>query len=172
MRTHMIFCVCILTLNFNLLLGQNTKLRIKKTQGNYTKEIKLPVKLRLVKHNDAVVKLNLDSIVYDKFYGNKGNDSLLANDIAVVHLGGIKEIAKYAAFATCVAATIGATIFTYSAFNKTAFKCDLDNAAGCDYNAYKIAGIAYTTGFAGLGTLLYILPKTRFSTKMFTFTTQ
>ncbi len=172
MNTRFLYCVYALILHLNVLLGQNSRLHIKKVQGNFVKAIALPAKLRIIKHNDAVVKLKLDSIVNDKFYGNNGRDTLLITEIATVHLAGIKETAKYAALVTSTVASIGVAIFTYQIFSNTAFKCDLDNLTGCNIESYKIAGIAYSVGFAGISTLLCIRPKTRYSTKKFTFKTQ
>ncbi len=145
--------------------GQNlATLKIVKTNGLYTKTIKLPANIRIVKHNQQVVHLKLDSINNGNFYGNNGNDKILLTDIKTVTLSGLKEVIKYTAVAACAAITIGAACFTIYAFN---YPVVIDG----NNDPYKYVGMGYMATFGALGTTLYLYPRTRFKTSKYTFQT-
>ncbi|MBP9186189.1 MAG: hypothetical protein KBG11_03760 [Bacteroidia bacterium] len=145
--------------------GQNlATLKIVKTNGLYAKTIKLPANIRIVKHNQQVEHLKLDSINNGYFYGNNGKDSILLTDIKTVNLSGLKEVLKYTAVAACAAITIGVACFTIYAFN---YPVVIDG----NNNQFKYVGMGYMATFGALGTTFYLFPRTKFKTCKYTFQT-
>lgn len=169
-KPHLILLIILCFFKSIALLGQNSNtLKIDKINGSYHKTIKLPVTLRILKQNEEVVLFHLDSIGNGYFYGNKGKDSILTSDIAIVNLRGLKEIVKYTSIAACAAITFGATYFTIYAFNYPVVICDGDGT--CNNEIFKYIGMGYMATFGSLGTTLLLYPRTRFKTSKYTFQT-
>lgn len=168
---YFIYLILWFFLKASTLLGQNsTFLKIAKINGSYHKSIKLPVSLRIVKHNDEVILFRLDSIRNGYFYGNKGNDSIIASDIKIVNLRGLKEVVKFSSIVTCAVITIGATVFTIYAINYPVVQCDGDG--NCNNEIYKYIGMGYLSTFGALGTTIYFYPSTRFKTSKYSLQTK
>jgi hypothetical protein len=152
------------------LWAQNaSKLTIKKIKGSYNNAIKLPADLRIVKYDENRILLKLDSISNGFFYGNKGQDSILISEIKAINTRGLKEYIKYPIAATFTAISFGAAIFTIYAFNYPLDKCD--GNGGCNNEIYPFIGMGYMGTFGLLATTFYLLPKTKFNSRKYNFST-
>ncbi len=158
---HFIICIFQTT----VLFGQKMPvMKIEKINGSYSKTLKLPVDARILKYNDEVIVLSLDSIKNGYWFGNKGKDSVAIGDIKIVNLRGLKEIIKYSSVTACAVITLGATYFTIYAFN---YPVVIDG----NNQLFKYIGLGYMATFGSLGTTLYLYPRTRFNKSKYKFQT-
>lgn len=164
MKLNITCCLLFISQSATLLGQKPTEFTIQKTIGSYTKTLKLPINLRILKNNEQIVLLRLDSIKNEYWYGNKGTDSVHLSEINTINLRGAKEIIKFTSLTVCAASALAATAFTIYAFNNPVV-IDGDN------NGYKYVGMGYAATFATIGTALYFYPRTRFNTTKYKFHT-
>jgi hypothetical protein len=138
---------------------------IKKNDGLKLRSINLPVNCRIITIEENIVYLKIDSISNGKIYGNKGKDSLNLDLVKCIHTRGIKEFIKFTALTGSSAYMAGLLIFSVYALNYPIFK---DSPNG----NIAYVGLAFTGFFAGLSTLIYHYPRTRFPSKKFHFKTE
>lgn len=164
MKLHFTCLMLFINLTTYLFGQKATVMTIQKISGSYTKTLNLPIDTRILKYNDHVVLLRLDSIKNGYWYGNNGKDSVVTKEINIVNLRGPKEILKYTSLTVCTASTLAATFFTIYAFNHPVV---ID---GSNEN-YKYVGMGYMAIFGALGTTIYFYPRTRFNTNNYKFQT-
>ncbi len=158
--------ICILVFLKSNIQAQNyKKLLIENKEGIVIKTMNLPLNSRIVTIDDNLAFIQIDSISGGKIYGNKGKDSLNLETVKCIHTRGVKEFVKYTALSGSSAYMAGLLFFSVYALNYPVFK---DSPNG----NIAYVGLAFTGLFAGLSTLIYHYPRTRFPSKKFRFKTE
>ena len=157
----LILMICHSTLSAQI----HKRLIIDKINSNYTKTLKLPVNARIVTISDDIIILKIDSISNNLIYGNSGKDSISLSQIKCIHTRGLIEFIKFTALTGSSAYMAGLLIFSVYALNYPIFK---DSPNG----NIAYVGLGFTGLFAGLSTLIYHYPRTRFPSKKFHFKTE
>ncbi len=159
-KTYTVFIFMLAFSGFVNAQEKKSFIMFQKIGKNYQKKLKLPVSLRCVTYNEEEARIiKLDSIVANVLYGNNGMDSINLNQIRIIHVRGITEIAK-GTFATASLAIAASALWfaLYAASGQPV-------ATHTNSRTFVLPALAYTTVFSGIGILILSRPKTRFNLK-------